>query len=118
MAEQFPGDRSGGKDGTVVYLWTATLDPTESVEFAKRMTEYVRHEAAELPGFLEGRILQADDGTSVIIMTHWETRHAWADSRWNRDLGQVLADSFHAGVQIIDTMCYQQAVVSPNSDPT
>jgi heme-degrading monooxygenase HmoA len=110
MVEQFPGDESG----PVVYLWAATLNPNESGEFAKRMEQAMRQDAAGLPGFLEGRIFEADDGSSVICTTYWETRHAWADAQWNKEIGRVLAESFNSAIKIVDTMCYERAAVRPN----
>jgi heme-degrading monooxygenase HmoA len=111
MVEQFPRDESG----PVVYLWAATLNPNECAEFAKRVEQAMRHDAAGLPGFLEGRIFEADDGSSVICTTNWETRHAWAAAQWNKEIGRVVAESFHSAIKIVDTMCYQRAVVKPHS---
>ncbi len=113
MVEQFSSDRSSGKDGTVVYLWAATLNPNESDAFSKRAAQHVRDDVAGLPGFLDARILEADDETSVIIVTRWETRHAWAQSQWNQKIGRVLAESFQSSVKIVDTMCYERAAVGP-----
>lgn len=116
MIEQFPSDRSGGKDGTVVYLWEATLKPNESGDFSKRATQHIRDDVAGLPGFLDARILEADDGTSVIILTRWQTRHQWAQSQWNQKIGHVLAESFHSTVKVADTMWYERAAVQPRTE--
>ncbi len=113
MAEQFPSDRSSGKDGTVVYLLAATLNPNESGEFSERAAQHLRDDVAGLPGFLDAQILEADDETSVIIVTRWQTRHAWAQSQWNQKIGQVLAESFHSAVKIVDSMCYERAAIGP-----
>lgn len=119
MVGQFSSDRSSGKDGTVVYLWAASLNPNESGEFSKRAAQHIRDDVASLPGFLDARILESDDETSVIIVTRWQTRHAWAQSQWNQKIGQVLAESFQSAVKIVDTMCYQRdAVDPPNRTPS
>ncbi len=87
--------------------------PNESDAFSQRAAEHVRDDVAGLPGFLDARILESDDQKSVIVLTRWQTRHAWAQSQWNQKIGQVLAESFQSAVKVVDTMCYERATLGP-----
>jgi heme-degrading monooxygenase HmoA len=71
----------------------------------------MREVSAGLQGFLEGRVLEADNGENVIIITSWMTRHAWGAAQWDQEVGRVLSEWHESGAKIVDTMYYERATV-------
>lgn len=109
MTEQFPRDKSGG---TIIHILAARFSrPNESTKFVERATSLMREVSARLPDFVEGRVLEADDGGNVIVMTSWTTRHAWAAAQWDEEVGRVLSEWHESGAAIVDTMYYERARV-------
>jgi heme-degrading monooxygenase HmoA len=110
MADPVRG--KGNDEGAIVHLVSATVDPKMSAEFTRRLTDSMRDVAAALPGFIEGRILQADDHSRIVAMTHWESRDAWAKAQWDAAIGRAVTESYQSSIKLEMIMCYQQFVVS------
>jgi heme-degrading monooxygenase HmoA len=100
-------------EGAVVHLVSATTEPKLSENLTQRLIDCLRDVAASLPGFLEGRVFQEDNGARVVVMTHWETRYAWAKAQWSEAIGRVLAEMYQSAVKVEMMMAYQRAVVEP-----
>jgi heme-degrading monooxygenase HmoA len=111
MTEQFPDDVREGKVRPVFHILSVRLDPRQSSEFADRATALIENTVAGLEGFVEGRVFEADDGKAVILITAWQTRHAWAEAHWNERVQELLAAYAESGAAFIDTMCYGRAKV-------
>jgi len=111
MTEQFPSDKIG--DAIVHVVVAKFSGPGETTEFVRRAVTLMRDVTAGLQGFLEGRVLEADDGASVIVATHWATRHAWAAAQWDEAVGRALSESHASDAKIVDTICYVRATVRP-----
>ncbi len=106
MTEQFPDDKREGKARTVFHILSAALDPHQSSEFADRATALLENVVAELEGFVEGRVFEADDRKAVILITAWKTRHMWAKAHWNQQVQALIAGYAESGAAFIDAMCY------------
>jgi heme-degrading monooxygenase HmoA len=113
MAE--PAWEHDDHEGPVVHMLSATIDPNLDGDFTRLLSESLHDLAAAMPGFLEGRVFEADDRRRVIVMTHWETRHAWAQAQWNDAIGRVVAQLHESADKIEMVMGYQRAVVYPPS---
>lgn len=118
MTEQFPEDKTDGKDRTVFHILSITIDPNQSSAFADRATALLENVVVGLEGFVEGRVFEADDGKAVTIVTAWKTRELWAKANWNQQVQALLASYDESGASFVDRMCYGRAkVVAPNGDP-
>ena len=77
------------------------------------MVAWVREIIATRPGFLDGRVLESDDGTRIIVVTQWETRHAWAQAEWNDAFGKMVVE-LHQSAERVDTLtAYERAAIAP-----
>jgi heme-degrading monooxygenase HmoA len=47
-------------------------------------------ERTSIPGFLAAQVLQSLDGRTIVIMTEWTDRHAWARSRYDMRIGKLI----------------------------
>ncbi len=47
-------------------------------------------ERVSLEGFLAAQVLQSVDGETIVIMTEWSNRHAWARSRYDMRIGRLI----------------------------
>ena len=113
MPRQFPEDDSAANAGAVVHVWVASISEAECTSCAETLSSLMQETLADLPGFLEGQVLEADDRQSVIILTHWASRHIWAQAQWNEEVGRTLYDLFRSGAKMVDTMYYVRSVVRP-----
>jgi hypothetical protein len=90
MSQQFPNDEVDGKQRPIVHVWTAKSDANNGPELVSRATTLLQDVGANLDGFIEGQVFESDDGNAVIVITRWETRHAWADALWNDKVDRLL----------------------------
>jgi heme-degrading monooxygenase HmoA len=113
MKEQFPRDKSSS---TIIHILAARFSqPNETAKFLQQAISLMREVSAGLQGFLEGRVFEADDGGSAIIITSWITRHAWAAAQWDQEVGRVLSEWHQSGAKIVDSMYYERATVRPQN---
>jgi heme-degrading monooxygenase HmoA len=101
------------REGAVVHLVSATVEPALNEKLLQPMIDCLSEVAAGLPGFMEGRVFQEDDRTRVIVMTHWATRHAWANAQWDDVIGKLVATMYSSSAKVEMVMAYQRAVVLP-----
>lgn len=100
-----------------MHVWVASIAPGESSTAAQRLSDLMKDTVADLPGFLEGEVLEADDRLSVIALSHWSSRHIWAQAQWNQEVGRVLAGLFESGVKMVDTMYYVRSSIRNTKEP-
>jgi hypothetical protein len=93
--------RGNGKSGAFVHVFAATLDRRESLVFADRAAQLMRAVVAALEGFVHGRIVEAPDGKSVIVLTCWKTRPLWAKAGWHRRIEGLLAETSVSGARFV-----------------
>ncbi len=101
-------------EGPVIHMLSATIDPTVDGNFTRLLVDCLRDFAAQMPGFLEGRVFEADDRTRVIVSTQWKTRHAWAQAQWNDAIGRVVAQLHESAAKVEMVMGYERTVVEPH----
>jgi hypothetical protein len=63
---------------------------SEAAELLKEINAVFIVERQSVPGFLAAQVLQSVDGGTIVIMTEWSDRHAWAKSRYDMRIGQLL----------------------------
>jgi hypothetical protein len=111
VPEQFPRDDSSS---TITHVLAAQFSqPEQTAKFLEQAIDLMRDVSARLEGFLEGRVLEADDGKNVIVATSWMRRHAWGAAQWDQEVGRVLSEWYDSGAKIVDTMYYERAWVKP-----
>jgi hypothetical protein len=118
MARQFYQDDSIDNAGAIVHAWVvASITPDEGRIAAQRLSDLMQDTIVDLPGFLEGEVLEADDRRSVVALTRWTSRHIWAQAQWNQEVGRVLAGLFLSGAHMVDTMYYVRSVIRTAKEP-
>jgi len=117
MPRQFSQDDSIANAGEIVHVWVASIAPEECTAAAQRLSDLMQDTVADLQGFLEGEVLEADDRRSVIALTHWTSRHIWAQAQWNQEVGKTIAALFQSGAKMVDTMYYVRSVVRNTAGP-
>jgi heme-degrading monooxygenase HmoA len=117
MPGQFSQDDSIANAGVIVHVWVASIAPGDCTTAAQRLTELMEDTVADLPGFLQGEVLEADDRRSVIALSHWTSRHIWAQAQWNQEVGRVVAGLFQSGAKMVDTMYYVRTAIRSTKEP-
>jgi hypothetical protein len=112
MSDQFPNDVVDGKQRTIVHIWSAALDTNSCPGLTSRASDLLQNVGVGMDGFLEGRVFEADDATSVTVVTSWETRHAWARALWNERVDQLIQAVEQSSIKL-DIISYQMATVVP-----
>ncbi len=108
MTGQFPNDETNGKPRTIVHIWSARLQTGNCVKLTSRTTDLLRDLSPEMDGFIEGEVFEADDATSVTVVTVWRSRHAWAHALWNDRVGKLL-QHVERDAKIFDAVSYPVA---------
>lgn len=68
-----------------------TVDPNDLVRFADEATQLVRKKSSAAPGFIESVVMADETKTQVLVVTQWESRHAWAQVHWDQEVGNAIA---------------------------
>lgn len=117
MPRQFSQDDAVANAGAIVHVWVISIAPEECTAAAQRLTTLMQETVTDIPGFIAGEVLEADDGRSVMALTRWKSRHIWAQAQWNHDVGRTIAALFQSASQMVDTMYYVRSMTlrAPNS---
>lgn len=68
---------------------------SRDVEIVVRQTRHLlQNIAPTVDGFVEGVLLTGEDQTQVILLTHWESRDAWARAEWNDQIARGVAELY------------------------
>jgi hypothetical protein len=117
MPRQFSQDDSSANAGAIVHVWVASISEAECTACAQTLSGLMRDTLVDLPGFLEGQVLEADDRRSVVVLTRWTSRHIWAQAQWNHEVGRILTELFQSGAKMVDTMYYVRSAIRSAGDP-
>ncbi|MGA7747570.1 MAG: antibiotic biosynthesis monooxygenase [Candidatus Aquilonibacter sp.] len=67
-----------------------TIDPKDVVEFGNAAAKLVQQKGSAAPGFIESLVMSDETKTQVLVVTQWESRHAWAQAHWDQDVGNGI----------------------------
>jgi len=67
-----------------------TVNPNDLLRFADQATKLVRSKSAAAPGFIESVVMADETKTQVLVVTQWESRHAWAQVHWDQEVGNGI----------------------------
>lgn len=74
---------------------TALIFDTTPAEFANMSREvklFTEHKARTIPGLIDTELLGNEERTRVLVLSQWESKDAWARSRWDHEVGVMLGD--------------------------
>ena len=116
MPSQFSKDDTIANAGGIVHVWAVSIAADECEAAAKHLSDLIQGAVADLPGFLKGEVLEADDQRSILALTHWTSRQLWAQAQWNREVGRTLGEVSKSATQMVDTMYYVRSVAQSAAD--
>jgi quinol monooxygenase YgiN len=67
-----------------------TIDPKDLSTFGDAAARLVQQKGSAAPGFIESLVMADETKTQVLIVTQWESRHAWAQVHWDQDVGNGI----------------------------
>jgi quinol monooxygenase YgiN len=77
-------------DEPVIGVIRVKTTETDASDLLKEINAIFIVERQTLTGFLAAQVLQSVDNATIVIMTEWSDRHAWAKSRYDMRIGQLL----------------------------
>ena len=87
-------------DQPVISLVKVKIAAAEAPVLLKEAIDLLPVEKSNLPGFLSAQVLLSVEGTTLIVMSEWRNRHAWAQSRYDVRLGKLIDDWLMRSVAI------------------
>jgi hypothetical protein len=88
LSEGDNGEAIGGEP--VIGVIKMKTSVTEASVLLKEINAVFVIERVSLVGFLAAQVLQSVDGKTIVVMTEWTDRHAWARSRYDMRIGRLL----------------------------
>jgi hypothetical protein len=76
--------------GPVIGVIKMKTSATEVASLLKEINAIFVVERSSIEGFLAAQVLQSVDGKTIVIMTEWIDRHAWAKSRYDMRIGRLI----------------------------
>ncbi|MGA8840440.1 MAG: antibiotic biosynthesis monooxygenase [Candidatus Aquilonibacter sp.] len=75
---------------TFIAALVFTIDPKDVVTFGEAAAQLVQRRGSAAPGFIESVVMADETKTQVLVVTQWESRHAWAQAHWDQDIGNGI----------------------------
>lgn len=69
------------------------VDPGDLPRVARQIQLATERKVPLLKGFDSAILLASEDKMQLLIVSLWESRHAWSGAAWDEEIGQVLADA-------------------------
>jgi heme-degrading monooxygenase HmoA len=76
--------------GPVIGVIKMKTSATEVPSLLEQINAIFLVERTSIEGFLAAQVLQSIDGRTIVIMTEWTDRHAWARSRYDMRIGKLI----------------------------
>lgn len=83
-------DESRQLSEVVISVVTAHLETEHLQKIVDEVTDVLRGESADMPGFIAGHVLVSLDERTLTIVTEWRDSHLWSQSRYDTRVGQML----------------------------
>ena len=77
-------------DEPVIGVIKITFDPVEATALMKEATEMLAIESKTLRGFTAAQVLLSVDRSTMVVLTEWSDRHAWAQARYDLGVGKFM----------------------------
>jgi quinol monooxygenase YgiN len=75
---------------TFIAALVFTIDPKDVIRFGDAAAQLVQRKGSKAPGFIQSVVMADETKTQVLIVTQWESRHAWAQVHWDQDVGNEI----------------------------
>jgi heme-degrading monooxygenase HmoA len=82
----------GEQRTTFMAAVTCELAANDFDRVSQEAAQFAERRARLIPGFIEAAVLGSEDKTRLLIVSHWDSKSAWADAQWDNEVGHVVAD--------------------------
>jgi hypothetical protein len=72
-----------------VSTYTVAAQNLEAFQASTRET--IERNARVLDGFCGGAVMTDEQQTQVLIVTEWDSKHAWIEAQWEPRIGKAVA---------------------------
>jgi heme-degrading monooxygenase HmoA len=69
------------------------VKPGDLPGLAREMQLVVERKVPLLQGFDSTVLLASEDKTQLLVVSLWESRHAWSGAAWDEEIGRAMADA-------------------------
>lgn len=78
------------QDERFVTVWTLDVAERDFDKLSGEVTAQLGRK--RVAGLIETAVLGNEARTQLWLISHWESQHLWAQSRWDQDIGQIVTD--------------------------
>lgn len=76
-------------DEPVIGVIKIKIDAMDAPELLDEAIEVLGIESRTLQGFVAAQVLVSTDNKTIVVLTEWRDRHAWAQSRYDNRVGKM-----------------------------
>lgn len=87
-----------GTNGDFASVLIIELAERDFDKLSGEATEVLARKGSSIPGLIESALLANEARTQLWFISRWDSRHAWARSRWDQDVGQIVTDLVESAV--------------------
>jgi heme-degrading monooxygenase HmoA len=80
------------RKATFVAAFFFGVGPDDFAKVSGEAARFAESVAPKVPGLIDLSLLRNEDSTQLLVVSRWENEDAWAQSRWNEQLGKMLTD--------------------------
>src|SRR5579862_4830864 len=85
---------------------TYGIDPSDLSGMVREVRLIAERRAPLMSGFLESVIMANQEHTRLVIVSLWESQHAWSAAQWDQEVGRVVSDMAESA-QSFDVHTYE-----------
>ena len=71
-------------------------DPSILPAIAHEAQLTIERKALSLAGHIETVLMANEEKTQLLLVSLWESRHAWSAAQWDQDVGRTITDTVEA----------------------
>lgn len=77
---------------TTAFVTAAAFDllPESFERVSRDAVQFAQGAAPRIPGLIEIAVLGNEEQTRLLVLSRWESKDAWALSRWDQEVGKTM----------------------------
>lgn len=73
-------------------------DPGNLPAIADEAQLTIERKAPMIGGHIETILMANEEKTQLLVVSLWESRHAWSAAQWDQDVGRMITDTVEATI--------------------
>lgn len=93
-----------------VSILSLPLGPDQASETTREVQRIVELRVSKEEGFIGAVVIRGRERSELLVVSVWESAHAWSEAEYDRDIGQTVANIVET-IKSYDVQTYETVTV-------